>query len=85
MTSVTGADGVVAPGVVMDTLDETAQEVSVPVTTSEYSNVNSACWVGVTVTRAGGCAGGPDWFTVSPCTTVVTTVPPLELKRVKLG
>jgi hypothetical protein len=85
MESVTGAEGVVAPGVVMDTLDETAQEVSDPVTTSEYWNVNSACWVGVRVTSAGGCDAGPDWFTVSPWTKVVVTTPPLELNRVTLG
>jgi hypothetical protein len=83
--SVTGADGAVAPGVVTVRLDETAHEVSDPVTTSEYWKVNSAFWVGVTVTSAAGCEAGPDWFTVSPCTNVVTTAAPLELNRVRLG
>ena len=85
MESATGADAEVAPGVVTVRLDETAQEVSDPVTTSEYWNVNSAFWVGVKVTSAGGCDAGPDWFTVSPWTNVVTTVEPLELKRTRVG
>ena len=73
MESGTGDEGLVAPGVVTDTVDEQAQVVSEPVTTSEYWKVNSACWPDVSVTRDGGWVGGPDRFTVSPCTTVIGT------------
>ena len=50
----TGADALVAPGVVTDRVVEVAQLVSVPVTTSEYWKVNSACFVDVRVTVEGG-------------------------------
>ena len=81
----TGAEALVAPGVVTDTVVEEAQEVSVPVTTSEYWNVNSACCEDVNVTSDGGCDGGPDTLMVSPCTIVVGTEAPLAVKRVRVG
>jgi hypothetical protein len=81
----TGDEARVAPGVKTDKVDETAQLVSEPVTTSEYWKVNSAFWLDERVTSAAGCDGGPERFTVNPFTTVVGTVAPLALYRVKLG
>jgi hypothetical protein len=81
----TGAEALVAPGVVTDSVVEVAQEVSEPVTTSEYWNVNSACCDGVNVTSDGGCDGGPETLMVSPCTMVVGTEAPLAVKRVNVG
>ncbi len=43
MESDTGGEGLVAAGVVTDKVEEIAQLVSEPVTTSEYWKVNSAC------------------------------------------
>jgi hypothetical protein len=79
------ADAVVAPGGVTVTALELAHCVSLPVGTSEYSNVNSACWPEVSVTTDGGWVGGPERFTVRPFTTVIGTVAPDELKRASAG
>ena len=79
MESGTGDEGLVPPGVMTDNVDETAQLVSAPLTTSEYWKVNSASWVGERVTSAGGWDGGPATCMVNPCTTVVGTMEPLGL------
>jgi hypothetical protein len=81
----TWADAVVAPGGVTVTVLELAHEVSFPVTTSEYSKVNSACWPEARVTTDGGWVAGPERFTVRPSTTVIGTVAPDELKRASAG
>ena len=47
--------------------------------------MNSACWVGLSVTNDGGWVGGPDRFTVSPLTIVIGTEAPEELKRANTG
>lgn len=80
-----GADALVAPGVVTDSVADMGQPVSVPVITSEYWKVNSACCVDVNAITEGGSDAGPDTLMVSPCTTVVGSVAPLALKRVSEG
>jgi hypothetical protein len=85
MVNGAGVDAVVAPGGVTDSVVEEAQLVSVPVVTSEYWKVNSACCVAVRVTSVGGAVGGPDKLTVNPSTTVVATGAPVESKRANEG
>jgi hypothetical protein len=81
----TCADATDAPGGVTVSEVELAHDVSDPVTTSEYSKVNSACWPELNVSGDGGWVGGPERFTVRPSTTVIGTVTPDELNRASAG